>query len=397
MKKINSISIKGFRSLADVELTDLPNVVVMVGANGSGKSNFLRFFEMLQRMMEYGEIDRFVQFSGGADDQLFGGAEVTQQIEAQVAFDNDKDYYDYRFCLGYAEPNNLVFSEEAYRFWHKDQEPSLFNSGISHEEHDPSLEAAWHHFKGIHNDAKIVRYRCDNDGFGAKNGESCSPKCLAGKEIVNFYKNCYIFHFSDTSNTSAMKISWDIYDRAKMRPDGGNLATILMSLEQNDKLRYDYICRNIRRILPNFDTFDLAEEHGKVILRWKAINSNKIYGAHLASDGSLRFFALITLLNLPDEMLPEVIFLNEPELGLHPAAIALLGGMIRVLSYNRQVFIATQSPLLVDAFSLENIFSFDLESGKTEINRFSEEEYIHWLEEYSTGELWDKNLIGGYP
>ena len=170
-----------------------------------------------------------------------------------------------------------------------------------------------------------------------------------------------------------------------------------MSLEQNDKSRYNCICNNIRRIFPNFDIFDLTEEYGKVILRWKAVDSNKTYGAHLASDGSLRFFALVTLLNLPDAMLPEVIFLDEPELGLHPAAVALLGGMLKVLSEKRQIFIATQSPLLVDAFSLENIFALELLNGKTEINRFSEKEYLHWLKEYSTGELWDKNLIGGYP
>lgn len=398
MKKINSVSIKGFRSLADVELTDLPNVAVMVGANGSGKSNFLRFFEMLQRTMDYGDINRFVQFFGGADDQLFRGAEVTQQIKAQVSFGNDEDdTYDYRFDLDYVEPNNLVFSDEAFKFWRKDQEFSLFNSGLNFEEHDPSREAAWHKFEGIHSEAEITKYTCANDYSDTRNEGSCNPKCLAAKEIANFYKNCNIFHFHNTSNTSGMKISWDITDRVSIRSDGGNIAAVLMSLEQNNKSRYNYICRNIRRIFPNFDTFDLTEEYGKVILRWKAIDSNKTYGAHLASDGSLRFFALVTLLNLPDEMLPEVIFLDEPELGLHPAAVALLGGMLRVLSEKRQVFIATQSPLLVDAFSLENIFALELQSGKTAINRFSEKEYLHWLEEYSTGELWDKNLIGGYP
>ena len=397
MKKINSVSIKGFRSLADVELADLPNVAVMVGANGSGKSNFLRCFEMLKNMMQNDQLNRFVQLNGGADDQLFNGSEVTKEISAQIAFSNNKDNYTYRFNLEFAEPDRLVFFDEAFKFWNEDQEPMMLNLGQSEEEHDPSLEAVWHNFVGTHNEAGIVKYRCKNDGFGMQNGGSCEPRCSAAKEIVKFYSNCSSFHFHDTSITSRMKISYDIFDRTELRPDGGNIAPILMSLEQNDPERYDYICYQIRRIVPNFESFYLSEEFGKVILRWKTLDSDKIFGAHLASDGSLRFFALVTLLHLPDEMLPDVIFLDEPELGLHPAAVSLLAGMIRVMSHHRQVILATQSPALVDEFNLPEIIVLNLKNGVTEMNQLDEEEYKEWLEEYSTGELWKTNTFGGTP
>ncbi len=132
-------------------------------------------------------------------------------------------------------------------------------------------------------------------------------------------------------------------------------------------------------------------------MRWKAKGTDKTFGAHLTSDGSLRFFALTTLLNLPPEMLTDVIFLDEPELGLHPAAMTLVGGMIQAFGYDRQVIVATQSPLLVDTFSLNEIIVLELQDGETKIRRLDPDEYQNWLKEYTTGELWQKNLLGGRP
>ena len=230
-----------------------------------------------------------------------------------------------------------------------------------------------------------------------QNGGSCEPSCSAAKEIVKFYSNCSSFHFHDTSMTSRMKISYDIFDSTELRPDGGNIAPILMSLEQNDPERYDYICYQIRRIVPNFESFYLSEEFGKVILRWKTLDSDKIFGAHLASDGSLRFFALVTLLHLPDEMLPEIIFIDEPELGLHPFAIPLLCGMIKVLSSKRQIIVATQSPLVVDQFSIDEVIVLSAKNGETSMIKLKQEDHEQWLDDYTTGELWKTNVLGGTP
>ena len=150
--------------------------------------------------------------------------------------------------------------------------------------------------------------------------------------------------------------------------------------------------------MPVFDRFQIEESYGKVLLRWKAKGTDKTFGAHLTSDGSLRFFALVTLLNLPPEMLPDVLLLDEPELGLHPAAIALVGGMIKSLAEERQVIVATQSPLLVDEFGLNEIFVLELQDGCTEFRKLSPDDYQVWLDDnFTSGELWQKNLLGGRP
>ena len=96
-------------------------------------------------------------------------------------------------------------------------------------------------------------------------------------------------------------------------------------------------------------------------------------------------------------MLPSVLLLDEPELGLHPAAVTLIGGMIKSLAEQKQVIVATQSPLLVDSFELNEIFVLELEDGRTNVRALRKDDYQQWLDEYSTGELWQKNLLGGHP
>ena len=133
-------------------------------------------------------------------------------------------------------------------------------------------------------------------------------------------------------------------------------------------------------------------------LRWSSNYGDKTFGGHLTSDGSLRLFALVTLLNLPSEMLPTAVLLDEPELGLHPAGIALIGGMIKALSYRKQVMVATQSPLLIDAFELDEVVVMEIDKKGTRANTLSSTDYKDWLEEgFLPSELWQKNVLGGRP
>ena len=372
---IESVRIKGFRSLADVELSDLPRAAVLIGANGSGKSNFVRFFEMLSWMLRSRRLGEFIEKQGGADDQLHGGNRVTPRMEAEIELRTPHGRNDYRFALSHAHPDRFFFSEEAFRF----------NSS------DFSTDADWQYLESGYREAEIVNAARSGERMYGVNPTTASV-------IVNLLRNCSVYQFHDTSDTSNFKIRWDVDDNNSLRSHGGNLAAVLYRLEREDIKRFNLICRHIGRVLPGFDRFEIEESYGKVLLRWRAKWSDKTFGAHLTSDGSLRFFALVTLLNLPSEMLPDVLLLDEPELGLHPSAVSLVGGMIRALSADRQVIVATQSPLLVDTFDLDEIFVMDLKDGRTQIRKLNATDYKVWLEDgYSTGQLWWKNLFGGYP
>ena len=390
--QIDSVSINGFRSLAEVKIAQLPQAVVMVGANGSGKSNFIRFFEMVQQTLNEHKLRMFVSDQGGADDQLFGGASTSKQIEATISIRNRVGISQYHFQLSYAQPDRLQFAKELFRFVEEEYRKTQFEKG-----RDSNSELGWQDLGNGHTEAQISEVACSHSTDNHDNNCEWKGHCRAAKEIVNLFKKSSIFQFHDTSDTSKMKVKWDIHDCLSLRPDGGNLASVLYKLEKDNPLEYKSIHRDISQVLPDFDGFAIQEEKGKVILRWKSLGTRKIFGAHLTSDGSLRFFALATLLNLPSEMLPNVIFLDEPELGLHPSAICLLGSMIKTLSRETQVILATQSPLLVDEFDLDEIIVLDLKDGKTDMRQLDEKNYKHWLEEYSTGQLWQKNVIGGRP
>ena len=364
---IDQVRIRGFRSMVDVELSEIPRAAVLIGANGSGKSNFIRFFEMLRWMLGPRGLAEFVEKQGGAGDQLHGGSRSTTRIEADVRLRTTAGRNDYRFILSHAHPDRFIFTEEAFRCSRRN-----FETG-----------ADWKHLKSGQPEAKIVEEAQSN---------------ATARVITKLLRGCAVYQFYDTSDTSDIKKRWDAEDNNTLRSHGGNLAAVLLRLEREDIKRYELICQHIGRILPVFDRFQIEESYGRVLLRWKSKGTDKTFGAHLTSDGSLRFFALVTLLNLPPEMLPDVLLLDGPELSLHAAAISLIGGMIKALAEERQVIVATQSPLLVDAFGLEEILVLDLKDGCTEFRKLSPNEYRVWLnDDFTSGDLWQKNLLGGRP
>ena len=372
---IERIRICGFRSLADVELRPPAGASVLIGANGSGKSNFFQFINMLGWMLKSRRLGEFVSTRGGADDQLHGGNETTPRLDAEIAIRTVTGLNEYRFTLAYAHPDRLIFTEEKFRY--------------SRDDHDG--DAGWTHLDSGHREARIVE-------AGQSGGASHSnPNAKTARTITYLLRNCASYQFHNTGAKSNFMKRWDAGDNTYMRSDGGNLGAILHRLEHEDVRRYELICRHIRRVLPGFERFEIEEQSQKVALRWRSRRSDKSFGAHLTSDGSLRFFALVTLLNLPEEMLPRVVLLDEPELGLHPKAITLIGEMIRELAGCRQVIAATQSPLLVDAFELDEVFVLELRDGRTKLHTPDADRLRTWLEEFSVGELWQKNLLGGRP
>ena len=383
LTRIEYVRIQGFRSLADVELAGIPKAAVLIGANGSGKSNFVRFFEMLSWMLGSRRLAEFVASRGGADDQLHGGNRRTPRIEAEVRLRTDEGRNDYRFMLSRAQPDHFIFAEEAFRF-------------VSHNDLSPATN--WYYLGSGHLEAKIVEATQPPSPSAHYSLDWLEANPLTAERIVNRLRRCSVYQFHDTSDESNFKKRWDAEDNNYLLSHGGNLAAVLHRLEREDIKRYELICQHISRVLPVFDRFQIEESYGKVLLRWKAKGTDKTFGAHLTSDGSLRFFALVTLLNLPPEMLPDVLLLDEPELGLHPAAIALVGGMIKSLAEERQVIVATQSPLLVDEFGLNEIFVLELQDGCTEFRKLSPDDYQVWLDDnFTSGELWQKNLLGGRP
>ena len=369
---IDRIRIQGFRSLANVDVK-LPRVAVLIGANGSGKSNFIRFFELLNCMASR-RLGEFVARQGGADDQLFGGSKITSSIKSTLYCDTVEGKISYDFILRHAQPDSLIVTREVFK------RPGR-RSGIS-------LEFPTDPFNHPRREPKLGEFR---------HASRATNRNSMGSDFASLLYKTNVFQFHDTSDSSRVKQRWDIEDNQVLRGDAGNLASLLLYIQRNHPRNFYHISRQIGRILPQFHRFQIDENYGKAMLRWKPKRTEKTIGPHLTSDGSLRFFALVTLLNLPKAMLPRVLLIDEPELGLHPVAIELISNMVMQISDDCQVILATQSPLLIDYFGLERTIVLDILDGCTEPRVLKEQDYELWLADYVPSTLWHKNLLGGRP
>ena len=362
--RIRSVTIEGFRSLKNIQNLELPPLTVLIGANGAGKSTLIRFFEMLSWMLKAKNLQEFVLRHGGGDDQFFMGARVTPTTHAEVRIELKGTSFKYGFQLDYLPANDSVLIRREY--WNREQHSFPVSAVTSH--------------------------------FGGASLESLLPEVedSSAQALCRFLSRCATYQFHDTSTLANIHKRWDVTESFRLRSDGGNLAAVLLDLRATDRKRYELIVKQIGRVLPTFKDFVLEAEAGKVLLRWVGQQSDKVFGSHLTSDGSLRLFCLLTLLNLPPDRLPDVMFFDEPELGLHPHAITLVAEMFKRLSKKRQIFIATQSPYLVDCFELENIIVASANNGETVLRNLPREHYQRWLdEEYQLSDIWLQQAAGG--
>lgn len=364
--QLERISIRGFKSLKEIDCS-LRNLNILVGSNGIGKSNFLGFFKMLGWMVRSGRLQEYIALKGGADDLLFNGGKITRAISCCVVFKAGTGETEYRFTLQHTADNTLSFEQEGYRFTRTGTQGSQWTSlGIGHRESNISDEAIQSH---------------------------------TGAILRRMLRNCSVYQFHDASHNSPLRQPANVDDCVFLRSDGNNLAGVLYDLYQNEFTIYQNITDIIRKVLPNFGSFQLEPLHNKVILKWtQRDNDNKVFPPHLTSDGALRFFALATLLSMPINRISDVILLDEPELGMHPYAIGILGRLIQRLSrQQKQVIVATQSPLLVNQFQPEDIIVAEMEGSATTLKRLASEDLQSWLDEYRVGDLWQKNIFGGNP
>jgi predicted ATPase len=364
---LKKITINGYKSIQEIEL-ELNNINVLIGANGVGKSNFISFFKLLRWALQTpGQLQVFIAQSGGANSLLFDGVAITQHLETELNFITEAGQNDYSFRLGYAAGDTLIFTEEKYRF-----SPSDFN-GL----------ANWTSLDAGHKEAKLI----ERANFGE----------LTAKTIFKLLQSCAVYQFHNTSETARIRQRWSIEDNRYLREDGANLAPFLLRLKETEPIYYQRIVETLRQIAPFFLDFVLEPVNNYVILQWRESNSDLIFSSHQASDGTLRTMALVSLLLQPENDLPRVLILDEPELGLHPYAINIIGGLINSISHYTQVILATQSALLIDCFEPEDIIVVERKNRQSYFNRLDASKFEVWLEEYSLSELWNKNIIGGRP
>ena len=375
-KMIHSVSIKGYRSCQDVQLNDLGSLVVFIGQNGSGKTNIFKLFNMMSSMLKDHRLAVHIAENGGADNHLYGGVKTTKKINIDLLLSlSNVDYYGYKCELKYTDHDKLVFTNEEIGVPRNDQN---MIDWIKIENQDSLYET------GLVGEAHRSRDK--------------SIKSRTAENIENILGDIQVYHFNDTSRCSPFHTSCDFNDNIYLKSDGSNLAAVLLRLKNDDSDRYDNICYHIHQIIPSFDQFVFLKQKEYLLLEWKSANLDKSFGASSTSDGTLRTFALITLLNLPLNELPPILFIDEPELGFYYDGIDLIGSMITSLSVDKQIFLATQSPLLIDSFSIDDILLFSNKNNETRVKVLNSETYKEFLDDGELpSQLWMCNILDVIP
>jgi len=358
MTRLARLSVRGFKSIRELDDFELMNLNVLIGANGAGKSNFISLFRMLAEVLDQ-RLQLFVKSEDGPDTLLFGGRKRTQRLEVRLYFGKN----GYQFVLAPAA-RQLVFAEE-HTYFQGDYAIAFPSLGSGHTEAKlPTLEKN-----------SIASY------------------------VLPAVRSWRVFHFHDTSRSAPVRLAQPVRDNLRLKPDASNLAPFLRMLRQKHPRSYSTIVDTIRMVAPFFGDFIHREDPGeRMELEWREIDDpDTPRGPLQLSDGTLRFICLATLLLQPSTLQPDAILIDEPELGLHPYALVVLGSLLRQASENKQIIVSTQSVELVNQLDPGDVIVAERHDGASVFHRLDGDHLKEWLEDYSLGELWKMNVVGGRP
>ncbi len=359
--ELKELSITGYKSIKSVDRLPMRMLNILIGANGAGKSNFIGFFKLLERICA-GEVQLHIQDQGGPDALLHFGRRTSPILSARFWFGNN----GYSFELQPTQDNRMVFKSEHLHWDYTKNRDYPLGSG-----HDESRMLA------------VQKY-----------------KYMAENFVTPALSSWRVYHFHDTSDKAEVKQIQPISDNQRLQPNAKNLAAYLLLLRDTYQEHYRQIVAAVKQVAPFFGDFVLRPNprtQDTIELEWREAGQDTPFKAHQFSDGTLRFICLCTLLLQPDALMPKTVLIDEPELGLHPFAIALLADLLTAASQKHQIIVSTQSVELVNHFAPEDLIVVNREGGASTLMRPDAQQLEAWMKEYALGELWKGNFLGGRP
>lgn len=382
--RIEKITISGYKTIKELKDFRLRPLNVLIGPNGAGKSNFCSFFRLARAFHSFmGGFRSEVARLGGANRLVHQGIKMTPGLRWRLEFSDDGTETDaHGIGLGIRRLSNGSSARVTHGAW-----DMTLRAGLDDELEPETTQVLFA--------AGEERFEARAEGTDILKEFMDLTKWVELGDPLFIINGCMTFHLHDTSSTSRLKQRWSIDDNIQLKADGGNLAAFLLRLRTSAPDYFLRIVRTVRTMVPFFQDFVLEPEGDFVLLRWSERDSDLVFGPSQASDGMLRIFILAALLLQPEDRLPPLIIVDEPELGLHPYAVEVIAGMFKAASIHTQVIVATQSVNLVDQFDPEDIVMVDRAGCESFFRRLDLEELEVWLQDYSISELWEKNVLGG--
>lgn len=394
MKTLKRLKLKNLLSFGNpgVDL-ELGSLNVVVGANGSGKSNLIEAISLLKSATS--DFSRALSEGEVAENWLWKGksregspAEISafwdrQKSKVGILHRFELEERNYRFFVTDELIEDEAITEAGAKeprkyFFYKNRRAYL---NIAGREGEPK-EKRGLQLEEINPEKSILAQRSDPEHY---------PELYRWGETL---KNIQIYRDWQFGRKSVLRNAQSPGQPNEYLLEGGeNLAVVVNRLKFDSEAKRS-LMEYLRDFYPWIEDIDLRMEGGKVQVYFHE-KGGVFTPATRLSDGTMRWLALLVILLVPNP--PPLVCIEEPELGLHPDVIPKLAELLVAASERMQLVITTHSDILIDALSNypEAIIVCDKDGDGTHFKRLDAVDLNKWLERYSLGELWRKGEIGG--
>jgi predicted ATPase len=410
---IKKITLNNFFSFRDTVVDLEQDVNLLVGINGSGKSNLFKGFDLLKRGMK-GELAELIREWGGFENVFCkcpGGTAHADSVGIKFLLDAAHlSKYNYHF-LDDVEYQIILRKKPAFDNFDVIEWVNFVKTGKDEQ----FTQLSFNHGRGYIIEKKIVsKDISDKDDIASgirtwhkveyddKNPEELvladindSDRYPALTALSKALKSIDLYHYLNVRNNSPLRRSMSATGEEKLHREGDNLFPVLNTLEIKHTQVSERIRERLNVVNDKFNDLRFLQYGSGVFqafLKEKKL-TGAIHAAHV-SDGTLLFLCLLAILLNPAK--GSVVFIDEPEKGLHPDMLVELGALIAEASLNSQIIIATHSPQLLNGFKLRNIRVFEKDESNTSVVKsYEESDFSEWYEEFAPGYMWEKGEFGG--
>lgn len=386
---LKRITLENFFSFGEPTTIELNNDInVLVGINGSGKSNFLKALELLHEgIAGDGLHNLLIKKWGGLDNVK---SLLPRAGWIQLIYEFEFSYQKFKYHVKINPQNNIEYIFEEYL----DYSYYKTNNGEWQRIINVSGGNYFPHFAGeywANETTEII--------LGERSTTLSSKDLILGQVVIDyrtvdwvysFIKEMSLYKAMDTSSASQLRKPSILGQGKFLINTGENLNSVIQNLQNNHALEYEKIEEKLKDINPNYKGITFNYFGSQIYLSLRERGLTKVIPIQHISDGTLNYLILLAIFYNPE--CGQLVCFDEPENGLHPDMINTIASAIKEASENTQLFIATHSPLLLNAFELDDLLVFEKDrNNQTKVIKREEDEFDGLL----LGQLWLNGQIGG--